>query len=146
MASNGAGPVRESTLATRAIAFTALLAASLPQPAWANGLAVATVPIGEISIPGLTALRAERVTPVAGLPPWMERPRDPDAGAAKRKPLVFGAKQHEPAGTLSSFKDPCAKENLNRNDEPLSQRVNCAGLGIPSGWFFPARGRAEAGR
>jgi hypothetical protein len=148
MAGNGAAPVRARTLAALAMVFTASLATSLPQPARANGLTVATVPVGDISLPGisgLTALRTERVKPM-GLPPGLVPARDPDAGVPKRKPLAFASSQREPEGTFSSIKDPCAKENLNRNDEPLSQRVNCAGLGIPSGWIFPARTQAEAPR
>lgn len=55
----------------------------------------------------------------------------------RRPELTFagGQRDREPLGYFS-IKDPCAQENLNRNDEPLSQRTNCKGLGVPSGWTF----------
>lgn len=60
--------------------------------------------------------------------------------------LVFATGQREPESPgYFSIKDPCAPENLNRNDEPLSQRVDCTGLGVPSGWF-PAQNRGGSGR
>ena len=71
-------------------------------------------------------------------PPGLTLPTDVAAPVApeRRPAFTFIADRREPEPlVLPSIKDSCAQENLNRNDEPLSQRIDCQGLGVPSGWF-----------
>lgn len=114
-----------------------LLVSAWTQPTLAQGVTVAQQPDLRWLWSARPPAIAIAVQPEAR-PPGLAVPGDdaPPANHEHRPTPSFATAEHElqPPGYFS-IENPCAPENLNRNDEPLSQRTNCQALGIPSDWF-----------
>ncbi len=125
-------PETRSWMRARKLAMLLVVALSLP--ALAHGAPLSPPPEPR----WLLAPRLPSNAQAQALPPGMAAPAEvPEQASDHRIPrLAFttGQRAKQPVGYFP-IKDPCAQENLNHNDEPLSQRINCQGLGVPSGWF-----------
>ncbi len=113
-----------------------MLLAFVPITTLAQGASVSPPPELHWLLSPRMPVNAVGAQPEAQPPGLVAADHDAPPADQRRSPaFAFATAQREPEPPgYFSIMDPCAKENLNRNDEPLSQRTNCQGLGIPSGW------------